>query len=203
MFPPYLRLCSLALSNQSAFYHCGRHPERIRLAAGSSYRSRSQYSAGHRLPCRHEDKRPRWLKGLGSLPEYAQNAARCFVYHLSSSFPLVVFICFIIPYCQAEILTNFALFRPVLHFFNVRAVVCSQSAFVTLLRCASRRDSPSWANLAPAPLADQSSTFVSTSRMVLGNFAENVRVLHFLNGLQDFVAALGGQKNAAAGSHCW
>ena len=50
--------------------------------------------------------------------EHAQDAARCFVYHLSSSFPLVVFIRFIIPYCQAEILTNFALFRPVLHGFG-------------------------------------------------------------------------------------
>ena len=71
-------------------------------------------------------------------------------------------------------------FLDVLQDFNPLAVAGSQSAFVTLLRCASRRDSPSWANLAPAPLADQSSTFVSTSRMVLGNFAENVRVLHSL-----------------------
>ncbi|MED9779839.1 MAG: hypothetical protein UGE23_00425, partial [Peptococcaceae bacterium] len=59
-----------------------------------------------------------------------------------------------------------------------------------------RRDSPSWANLAPAPLADQSSTFVSTSRMVLGNFAQNVLVLHFWDVLQDFVAALGSRKKA-------
>ena len=121
-------------------------------------------------------------------------------------FPLVVFIRFIIPYCQAEILTNFALFRPVLHFFNVRAVVCSQSAFVTLLRCASRRDSPSWANLAPAPLADQSSTFVSTSRMVLGNFAENRPVLHgfgFLDVLQDFnpLAVAGSQSAFTQRAH--
>ena len=38
--------------------------------------------------------------------------------------------------------------------------------------------------------------------MVLGNFAENVRVLHgfgFFGRSTDFVAALGGQKNAAAG----
>ena len=40
------------------------------------------------------------------------------MYHLSSSFPLVVFIRFIIPYCQGFFRVNFALFRPVLHGFG-------------------------------------------------------------------------------------
>ena len=50
--------------------------------------------------------------------EHAQNAARCFVYHLSSSFPLVVFIRFIIPYCQGFFRVNFAENVPVLHFLD-------------------------------------------------------------------------------------
>lgn len=84
----------------------------------------------------------------------------------------------IISYCQVFFLTNFAQNRPVLLIFsNARAVVCNQSDFVTLLRFATRRDSPSWANLSPAPLADQASTFVSLSRMVLGIFAQNRPVL--------------------------
>ena len=51
--------------------------------------------------------------------EHAQDAARCFVYHLSSSFPLVVFICFIIPYCQGFFHVNFAENVRVLHFLDV------------------------------------------------------------------------------------
>ena len=47
--------------------------------------------------------------------EHAQDAARCFVYHLSSSFPLVVFIRFIIPYCQGFFRVNFAENVLVLH----------------------------------------------------------------------------------------
>ena len=50
--------------------------------------------------------------------EHAQDAARCFVYHLSSSFPLVVFIRFIIPYCQGFFRVNFAENVLVLHFLD-------------------------------------------------------------------------------------